>query len=200
MIGGALARPCHSFPSLFSQGTIWERFPYLLPNLFSAFICLVGVINGVLFLEETHSERKQRRDRGLELGDWLLSHMGLRRTTSETVYGSSKVHRASEIQPLLQQPHDDTTLRYGGAGHTPARSAGLQNLQSIDERRKSVNISDIMELSRNSASRTFTRPVVLNVAAFGILALYVIPQTPRDRVANGIAVTLWYSTRCSPSS
>ena len=75
MIGGALARPCISYPELFPSGTIWDRYPYLLPNLFSAFVVFVGVVNGILFLEETHAEKKLRRDRGLELGNWILARM-----------------------------------------------------------------------------------------------------------------------------
>ena len=50
-IGGALARPCISYPQFFAKGTIWDRFPYLLPNLFSAATVFIGVIVGLLFLQ-----------------------------------------------------------------------------------------------------------------------------------------------------
>ena len=73
MIGGALARPCISYPDLFPRGTIWDRYPYLLPNLFSAATVFVGLVVGLLFLEETHAEKKLQRDRGRELGNRITS-------------------------------------------------------------------------------------------------------------------------------
>ncbi|KAK2675570.1 Major facilitator superfamily [Fusarium oxysporum f. sp. vasinfectum] len=76
MIGGALARPCISYPEIFARGTIWDRYPYLLPNLFSAATVFFGVIIGLLFLDETHAEKKAQRDRGREIGDYLASWFG----------------------------------------------------------------------------------------------------------------------------
>src|SRR5580700_6666036 len=67
-LGGALAQPCISYPGIFPPGSIFERFPYLLPNLVCTVIVSCGVVIGVLFLEETHSEKKYRRDVGIEAG------------------------------------------------------------------------------------------------------------------------------------
>lgn len=60
-LGGALARPVLRYPYIFAEGTIWERFPYLLPNLVCTSIVSFGVIIGILFLEETHAEKKHRQ-------------------------------------------------------------------------------------------------------------------------------------------
>ena len=76
MIGGALARPCLSYPELFPRGTIWDRYPYLLPNLFSAATVFIGVVIGFLFLEETHTAKKLERDAGRELGERLICLVG----------------------------------------------------------------------------------------------------------------------------
>ena len=53
-LGGALAQPCDSYPTLFARGSIFDRFPFLLPNLVCAIILAFGVLIGILFLEETH--------------------------------------------------------------------------------------------------------------------------------------------------
>lgn len=72
MLGGALAQPCESFPTFFARGTIFDQFPFLLPNLVCAVLIAFGVLIGILFLEETHEELKNRRDFGIEARMWLL--------------------------------------------------------------------------------------------------------------------------------
>ncbi|GAB1199155.1 hypothetical protein APSETT444_008501 [Aspergillus pseudonomiae] len=71
-MGGALAQPCENYPWLFPRGTILETFPFLLPNVVCVVVLLFGIVVGFLFLEETHPEKKHRRDLGLELGNWLI--------------------------------------------------------------------------------------------------------------------------------
>ena len=45
----------------------------MLPNLVCAAIISCGVVVGIFYLEETHAEKKNRRDPGLEAGWWILS-------------------------------------------------------------------------------------------------------------------------------
>ena len=71
-MGGALAQPCLSYPSVFARDTIFDHFPFLLPNLVCVAVLLAGIVVGILFLEETHPEKKHRRDIGLALGHWLV--------------------------------------------------------------------------------------------------------------------------------
>jgi len=71
-IGGSLAQPCDNYPAFFARGTLFDRFPFLLPNLVFAAILAVGVTIGILFLEETHAGKKPGRDVGLEVGRWIL--------------------------------------------------------------------------------------------------------------------------------
>jgi hypothetical protein len=42
---------------MFPKGTIFEKFPYLLPNFVCTVIVLCGLVIGILFLEETHAEK-----------------------------------------------------------------------------------------------------------------------------------------------
>ncbi|KAL1901320.1 hypothetical protein Sste5346_001725 [Sporothrix stenoceras] len=55
-IGGTFADPHASFPELFPRGSLFDRFPYLLPNLLCALLLLVSIILGYFLLEETHPD------------------------------------------------------------------------------------------------------------------------------------------------
>ncbi|KAF2086665.1 MFS general substrate transporter [Saccharata proteae CBS 121410] len=55
-IGGYFANPSVNFPSLFPPGSLFDRFPYLLPNLICALMLFGSIIAGWLFLEETHPD------------------------------------------------------------------------------------------------------------------------------------------------
>ncbi|KAI1489357.1 major facilitator superfamily domain-containing protein [Biscogniauxia mediterranea] len=55
-IGGILADPHESYPSVFPKGTLFADFPYLLPNLTCAALLLVSIILGYVLLEETHPD------------------------------------------------------------------------------------------------------------------------------------------------
>ncbi|TGJ83004.1 hypothetical protein E0Z10_g5761 [Xylaria hypoxylon] len=173
MIGGALARPCINYPGLFSPGTIWDRYPYLLPNLFSAIIVLVGVINGFLFLEETHSQKKMQRDRGLELGNWVLSKFtGFRRCTEPRDEKSKFSDREDEMRPLID--HDEQLPTYRTNENTPANSPRLRSASVATIPQDSLDLTQSRDHVGVGISATFTRPVVLNILSFGILAFHTM--------------------------
>ncbi|KAI8944925.1 MFS general substrate transporter [Xylaria longipes] len=172
-IGGVLARPCISYPNLFSPGTIWDRYPYLLPNLFSAFIVLIGVINGFLFLEETHAQKKMERDRGLELGNWILSKLTGFRKCTETRDEKSKLPvREDEMRPLID--HDEQLPTYRTNENTPVSSPRLRSASAPAITQDSLDLTQSSEYMGVGFSRTFTRPVVLNIISFGILAFHTM--------------------------
>ncbi|AEO60613.1 hypothetical protein MYCTH_85648 [Thermothelomyces thermophilus ATCC 42464] len=60
IIGGLFADPHESYPDLFPNGSLFERFPYLLPNLICAAMLLVSIILGYFLLEETHPDMQPR--------------------------------------------------------------------------------------------------------------------------------------------
>ncbi|KAK4160767.1 MFS transporter [Cladorrhinum sp. PSN259] len=60
MIGGLFADPHESYPHLFPTGSLFERFPYLLPNLICAALLLVSILAGYFLLEETHPDMQPR--------------------------------------------------------------------------------------------------------------------------------------------
>ncbi|KAI1738876.1 MFS general substrate transporter [Xylaria scruposa] len=174
MIGGALARPCVSYPNLFPPGTIWDRYPYLLPNLFSAFVVLVGVINGLLFLEETHAQKKMERDRGLELGDWIMSKLTGFRKCAEPRDEKSKLSEPEddEMSPLIN--HDEQLPTYRTNENTPASSPRLRSASAAAITQDSLDLTQSSEHMGVGFSKTFTRPVIMNIISFGILAFHTM--------------------------
>ncbi|KAK3307034.1 major facilitator superfamily domain-containing protein [Chaetomium strumarium] len=158
MIGGALAKPVESLPSVFAPGSIWDRFPYLLPNLFSAICVSVGVVIGVLFLEETHAEKKLCRDRGRELGNYLLSLLPGRSDKSKGKLPASD----GEGQPLLMETESLPGYLTGkvSAGPSSASGSSQEELTDAEEAKPVTGI--------------FTKPVLTIIASYGILAFHTM--------------------------
>lgn len=167
MIGGALAKPVETLPSIFAPGSLWDRFPYLLPNLFSAVCVLIGVVIGILFLEETHAERKLERDRGLELGKVVLSYLpGRTRETGDR----SRAKNAEEQQPLLfetEEPLPTYLTNETSPGSSSTSTASQQVSADLEERDE----GGPPRPKPQSGGRIFTKPVVTIIASYGILAL-----------------------------
>ncbi|KAF5619187.1 tetracycline resistance protein [Fusarium sp. NRRL 25303] len=174
MIGGALARPCISYPEIFARGTIWDRYPYLLPNLFSAATVFFGVIIGLLFLDETHAEKKSQRDRGREIGDYLASWFG-------GVASCNGRGRSPEKQALLDgkqnvqylstsvrpgSAHSDEVLPAYRSQENSPRLAPQPDTQSLNE----APLEPIVVRK----SKTFTKPVIMNIISYGILAFHTM--------------------------
>jgi hypothetical protein len=163
MIGGALAKPVDNLPSVFAPGSIWDRFPYLLPNLFSAICVSLGVVIGLLFLEETHAEKKRHRDRGRELGNYLLSYLP----------GGAKHKyptKGAEEQPLLFGTEESLPgyLTTGDSGR-PASARGSPEQEPSDLEGGCGGQGSRQEMK--PAARIFTKPVLTIIASYGILAL-----------------------------
>ncbi|KAL2023007.1 hypothetical protein VTK56DRAFT_3917 [Thermocarpiscus australiensis] len=169
VIGGALAKPVENLPSLFAPGSVWDRFPYLLPNLFSAVCVSLGVLIGILFLEETHAEKKRRRDPGVELGNYLLSLLPRRKRE-----GKAKLTaKDAEEQPLLIEA-DEPLPGYRTDRNLPRRAsplgAALDEPLDLEEAR-----GDPLSRSETKpATKIFTKPVVMIIASYGILAFHTM--------------------------
>ena len=59
-IGGTFADPHDNFPNAFPKGSLFERFPYLLPNLICACMLFLSILLGYFLLEETHPDMQPR--------------------------------------------------------------------------------------------------------------------------------------------
>ncbi|KAK4463688.1 major facilitator superfamily domain-containing protein [Cladorrhinum samala] len=161
MIGGALAKPVDALPGLFSPGSIWDRFPYLLPNLFSACCVFVGVIIGILFLEETHAERKKQRDWGLELGKSLLARLPWRKAETTRKTEGKRQAKSPEEQPLLSD--SDELLPVYLTESTAEESLDLEE-----------GGGDQSTETKEAVANIFTKPVITVIASYGILAFHTM--------------------------
>lgn len=179
MIGGALARPCISYPEIFARGTIWDKYPYLLPNLFSAATVFVGVIIGLLFLDETHADKKSQRDRGREMGDYLAQLFGGVTKCNGRKRGPEKqalldgeprigyMSNAPSRVPSTNSDDDEALPAYQSQENSPRLSpqADTRSLESAPLE----PASPIVQQERKQ--RIFTKPVIMNIMSYGILAL-----------------------------
>ncbi|KAI9741431.1 MAG: hypothetical protein M1818_004237 [Claussenomyces sp. TS43310] len=168
-LGGALAQPSVSYPSLFRPGSIFERFPFLLPNLVCTIIVVLGVVIGILFLEETHAERKNHHDAGLAAGRWLLGKVQRCRASPKPPR-LEKSETLFEVQSLIDEDE-------GLPGYRTTEASPTLPTTTLAEPLEGLSLSDdICESSRPkpAATKAFTRPVVLNIIGYGILAYHTI--------------------------
>lgn len=156
-LGGALAMPCDSYPQFFARGTIFDSYPFLLPNVICVFILILGIIIGFLFLEETHPELKYRQDRGLQLGRWFMGKFS---------------DPAVELQRDIKAPLDID------ADEASAESQCSTGYQSTEGSPRSSSVDSLPREDalpvKNKQSRGFatgfTRNILLIILSYGILA------------------------------
>lgn len=115
-IGGIFAEPHKSFPDTFPEGSFFDVFPYLLPNLICAGLLLISICLGYFLLDETHPDMIPRvmlpddtyvsfETPLLETSDALKQPaVDIR---SET-YGTFRTRNSAELSrdmPCLKQPY-----------------------------------------------------------------------------------------------
>ena len=161
-LGGSLAEPVKNYPNVFSKGSFLETYPFLLPNLVSAFVVLAGLAVGILFLEETHEEKKHHRDWGLEMGRWLLG----KDQCSETEHDRYSKHAEAQLEETVALIQEDE--------HPPAYEAteSGEDLRLVEGVSPSILESDtgVATARPKEVGNAFTKQVMLNVVAYGILA------------------------------
>lgn len=79
-LGGVLT-DTENLPEQIGQGpkgsSLLERYPFALSNIVVAGVLCTSIVIGWLFFEETHEHKRFDRDRGLEVGDYIRSKLGL---------------------------------------------------------------------------------------------------------------------------
>ncbi|RKP29449.1 MFS general substrate transporter [Metschnikowia bicuspidata] len=76
-----------------------KEHPYALSNIVVTSVLWISCIIGFLFLEETNEKFKDRRDVGIEIGDYILSKFGVK-----TPPRGWKRSKTDEESPLLNVP------------------------------------------------------------------------------------------------
>lgn len=102
-----MAEPVKHYPSLFHEGTIWDQFPYLLPNLVVVMFLLSSCIVGFFRLEEVHPRFRDQIDIR-----WTL----MRRIRNVLTGNGWETHedaytpiRTDEIEAELPLPRESST-------------------------------------------------------------------------------------------
>lgn len=163
-IGGALAQPCDNYPAIFARGALFDRFPFLLPNLVCAAILALGVVTGFLFLEETHPDKKHRRDPGLELGKWLLGQFQGRAPPQSF----SKLGEANLEESISLLEEEEEPPGYSTTEGTPCRQ--YSRPQSPVATTLDIQVREGLERKIGGVQKAFSKQVILNIVGYGILA------------------------------
>jgi hypothetical protein len=121
------------------------------------------VVIGVLFLEETHAEKKYRRDIGLEAGRWITSKFC--RCTESKPSRCEKLADADEVLSLLGDEEQPPGYRTNEGSPNLPSTPSPEPQESLD-----LGASAIAPRPKLAATKAFTRQVVLNIVGYGILA------------------------------
>jgi MFS family permease len=159
-LGGVLASPATVIDSF--KGTIFETYPYLLPNLFCAVVVLFGLAVGVLFLEETHEDRKHDRDAGREVGQWVLRNLWKRGADAPL---TDKDTSLDEMRSMLNDFNHDEQA-YGSTSSSPTLCSTRTSISEPPE--FALVRQSQPELSIRHA---FPKQICMNILCYGILAL-----------------------------
>ncbi|KAH0291692.1 MFS general substrate transporter [Aureobasidium namibiae CBS 147.97] len=157
-LGGTLADPVRNYPGYFEHGSLFDRFPYLLPNLVCAGVVIFGMVIGVLFLEETHEDLKGQRDYGLDIGDWILNFFR----------PNQLEEKAGETLALFED---------AAPGYSSSQSSPTVNPTLVGELPNEAQPVSLPMSSRRrdaAVSKAFTWQVCLNIVGYGILAYHTI--------------------------
>lgn len=163
-MGGALAQPCKNYPRLFPRDTIFDKYPFLLPNLVCTVIIVFGVLIGILFLEETHAEKRYRRDVGLELGNWIVKKCRGEETqfSNDRKIGDLYCQADHSLFEDEQPPGYRTTEGSPRISVTTGPAALVEDQGEID--------GNAIGAKSRGLAKAFNKQVIINIIGYGILA------------------------------
>ncbi|KAL6709008.1 hypothetical protein ACN47E_002135 [Coniothyrium glycines] len=162
-LGGLLAEPTNLSP--FFSGTIFDTYPYLLPNLVCAGVVVFGLIVGFLFLEETHEDRKYDEDCGRKAGQWLLRKIWKRDADVEFC---DKDASLDEMRSMLED-HNHHAPAYRSTDSSPTLCSTRTSISEPPAFCLDKSVKHVPTLRES-----LTKQVCLNVICYGILAFHTI--------------------------
>lgn len=161
-MGGALAMPCESYPSIFPRGTLFDTYPFLLPNLVCVGVLVLGITNGILFIEETHPILRHDRDRGRKAGEYLLSLFGSGRFTHIAFSDEFQIEAVEKDGLNLDPPPG-----YQSTENSP-------RLCSRSAPPPATDIESINNRMNQGFDSAFSRQIVYIILGYGILAFHSV--------------------------
>ena len=162
VMGGALAQPCTAYPWLFNPDSIFGTYPFLLPNLVCVVILIFGIAIGILFLEETHADKRHRSDWGRRLGNFLLQKV------LGTTFGLSAEAKSSICfeEDHLSSTEDEQPPGYRSTEGSPR----ILSVSRIDASPRSDIESRQSSREAQGFIKILNRQVILVIVAYGVLA------------------------------
>jgi hypothetical protein len=132
VIGGYLAEPVKKYPSLFGPDTIWEQFPYLLPNLVVVAFLLASCVSGFLALQEVHPRFQGQIDLGRKVSAAIRSLVRNRkRSDQKGRYASIRTEEDPiELPNVAESTADRTQEQFSNRGSAFTKQVMLQILSS----------------------------------------------------------------------
>ncbi|KAJ9615875.1 hypothetical protein H2200_001952 [Cladophialophora chaetospira] len=156
-IGGALAMPCDNLG--FRRGGLFDKYPFLLPNLFCVAVLLLGITIGILFLEETHAEMKDQSDLGRKLAERLFG-----RSSESPTQNDSKEPTLSLRNMDIFENEDSPP------GYRSTESSPLLRSTSARE----IDAEMLREKQPCGVGKTFSKQVILIIVAYAFLAYHSV--------------------------
>lgn len=125
------------------------------------------MVVGILFLEETHAEKKYRHDPGLEAGKWILSKVT--RCAESKASRCEKAADLDEVMSLLSDDEQPPGYRTTDGSPKLPSTPSLEPRESLDLNAPAPRVV-VTRSTKPAATKAFTRQVVLNIVGYGILA------------------------------
>ena len=170
-LGGILAQPCIHFPTYFDQNSIFNTFPFLLPNLVCTVILLFGITTGVLFLQETHPDKKHREDYGIKAGNAILRAIRVVcRRADNDMERPVRMFKGKEAEAgmyVFDKEHldaQDPPPAYRTNENTPRTSEALERAE----------LPTTAQTCERGSKKAFTKQIVLIIITYGLLAYHAI--------------------------
>lgn len=128
-------------------------------------ILVIGVVIGLLFLEETHEIKKHERDRGRELGKWIVQRF--KKPADPVLFHKAGEANLEESRSLLE---DDEPPGYRTTeGSPPDPSSRAQSPSAPCSNRGGKR--ERPGVKPRGVHKAFPRQIILIIIAYGILAL-----------------------------
>jgi len=160
VIGGHLADPVKNLPSIFHKGTVWEEFPYLLPNLIVVLFIMTSGLLGFLFLEESNPEMQNQADMGRKISSWFGRKIG-------QLFGRVGTR---EYATLATDEHSIPLANMN--------SDNLEEEESFQEEADEIDASSPTPSTRTNSLRlntsAYTLQVILQILAVSLLAFHKV--------------------------
>lgn len=125
-----------------------------------------SLIVGLLFLEETHEDKKDRLDVGLEIGKWIMRKVRGQREP-ELSMAAKTGYLEEAVYLLAEESEDEQPPGYRSTEGSPR----LTSISTASSLRTPPRANP-----KPSMRSAFTPQVMLNIIGYGILALYVAPD------------------------